>query len=57
MTRKDQSSTCAGISFETILSKNVGAFGLIAGSVEAALAAASTSLMIDRSRDGKKAFL
>jgi hypothetical protein len=32
--------TLALISFETILSKNVGALGLIAGSVDAAIAAA-----------------
>jgi hypothetical protein len=32
-----------GIFLDTIMSKKLGAFGLMAGSVEAAMAAASTS--------------
>ena len=41
-----------GISFDTILSKNDGALGLMAGSVEAAISAALTSseVLIDREK-------
>ena len=40
----------AGIDLSTILSKKVGAFGLIAGSVLVAAAAAATSLIFARRR-------
>ena len=46
---KQRSSSCmmsALMDLSTILSKKVGAFGLIAGSVEAASAAAVTSLIV-----------